>query len=182
MDATILETKLQNIIERKYEELNLGRDYNAKFSKIRDFEANAIGQIGEEFVKNIILLLDTGIEIIDPDKIIHAKYDIKVKTNSGEILLEIKTARKGKWNDKFQFNGIRSHTEYHYLICLGLCENNVKFRIFPREDMYSKNRKIYVKDGNFEKKIYPSMDRLTLNLKELFDISYLLERLNIILK
>jgi hypothetical protein len=48
-----LENRLQGIIERKYEELNLGRNYNAKFSKIRIFEANTIGQIGEEFAKAI---------------------------------------------------------------------------------------------------------------------------------
>ncbi|GAA7748556.1 hypothetical protein HpBT0154_07160 [Helicobacter pylori] len=46
-----LEQTFLKIIEKKHKELNLGQDYNAIFSKIRDFEANAIGQIGEEFLK-----------------------------------------------------------------------------------------------------------------------------------
>lgn len=37
------------IIEKKHKELNLGKEYNAKFSKIKDFEANAIGQDRREF-------------------------------------------------------------------------------------------------------------------------------------
>ncbi|GAA7357320.1 hypothetical protein MLS218_09440 [Helicobacter pylori] len=44
-----LEQTFLKIIEKKHEELNLRQDYNAIFSKIRDFEANAIGQIGEGF-------------------------------------------------------------------------------------------------------------------------------------
>ncbi|WQU19880.1 hypothetical protein KVC58_04965 [Helicobacter pylori] len=38
-----LEQTFLKIIEKKHKELNLGQDYNAIFSKIRDFEANAIG-------------------------------------------------------------------------------------------------------------------------------------------
>lgn len=34
-----LEDKFLEIIERKHKELNLGKDYNQKFSKIKDFEA-----------------------------------------------------------------------------------------------------------------------------------------------
>ncbi|GAA8733692.1 hypothetical protein HpBT353_14120 [Helicobacter pylori] len=49
-----LEQTFLKIIEKKHEELNLGQDYNAIFSKIRDFEANAIGQIGEEFLKSVL--------------------------------------------------------------------------------------------------------------------------------
>lgn len=46
-----LENFFLEIIEQKHRELNLGKDYNLKFSKIRDFEGNAIGQIGEEYIK-----------------------------------------------------------------------------------------------------------------------------------
>lgn len=53
-----LEQTFLKIIEKKHEELNLGQDYNAIFSKIRDFEANAIGQIGEEFLKSVLNAID----------------------------------------------------------------------------------------------------------------------------
>ena len=49
-----LEDKFLEIIERKHKELNLGKNYNENFSKVRDFEANAIGQIGEEYIKYVI--------------------------------------------------------------------------------------------------------------------------------
>ncbi|GAA9051627.1 hypothetical protein Taitung233_14950 [Helicobacter pylori] len=58
-----LEQTFLKIIEKKHEELNLGQDYNAIFSKIRDFEANAIGQIGEEFLKSVLNAIDGVISI-----------------------------------------------------------------------------------------------------------------------
>ncbi|GAA7468388.1 hypothetical protein MM0361_13380 [Helicobacter pylori] len=67
-----LEQTFLKIIEKKHEELNLGQDYNAIFSKIRDFEANAIGQIGEEFLKSVLNAIDGVIN----DGIIHDEYDI----------------------------------------------------------------------------------------------------------
>ncbi len=70
-----LEQAFLKIIEKKHKELNLGQDYNAIFSKIRDFEANAIGQIGEEFLKSVLNAID---EVIN-DGIIHDEYDIMTK-------------------------------------------------------------------------------------------------------
>ncbi|BAJ55626.1 Type II restriction enzyme [Helicobacter pylori F16] len=70
-----LEQTFLKIIEKKHEELNLGQDYNAIFSKIRDFEANAIGQIGEEFLKSVLNAIDGVIN----DGIIHDEYDIVAK-------------------------------------------------------------------------------------------------------
>ncbi|GAA8139530.1 hypothetical protein HpDR134_13060 [Helicobacter pylori] len=67
--------------------MNLGQDYNAIFSKIRDFEANAIGQIGEEFLKSALNAID---EVIN-DGIIHDEYDIMTKSG---VSFEVKTAQK----------------------------------------------------------------------------------------
>ena len=38
-----LEKIFKDIIEKKHNELNLGRNYNQVFSKVKDFEGNAIG-------------------------------------------------------------------------------------------------------------------------------------------
>ncbi len=70
--------------------MNLGQDYNAIFSKIRDFEANAIGQIGEEFLKSVLNAIDGVIN----DGIIHDEYDIMTKSG---VSFEVKTARKGRY-------------------------------------------------------------------------------------
>jgi len=175
---TDLDSKMLSIIERKHYELNLGRDYNAKFSKIRDFEANAIGQIGEEFIKGIIQEIT---EIVD-DGIIHNEYD--VKTRNG-ILFEIKTARKGRNNDTFQFNGINPNYNYNFLICLGICEDSIHFRMFEKKDLsyVHKERKFYMTQDNFKKQIVQMNPqnqvnyKLTLNRKELFDISTFYEKI-----
>ncbi len=83
-----LEQTFLKIIEKKHEELNLGQDYNAIFSKIRDFEANAIiGQIGEEFLKSVLNAIDGVIN----DGIIHDEYDIMTKSG---VSFEVKTAQK----------------------------------------------------------------------------------------
>jgi len=173
-----LESRLIIIIERKHEELNLGRDYNAKFSKIRDFEGNAIGQIGEEFVKNIVRDFT---EIIE-DGTIHNEYDIQTKSG---IFFEVKTARKGRNNNTFQFNGINPNYNYNYLICLGICENSIHYRIFEKKDIYyvHRERKFYIKQGNFSRQLVQMNPqnqvnyKITLNLNELSDIELLPEQL-----
>lgn len=184
LNINTLEKKLQKIIERKHQELNLGRDYSQKFSKIRDFEGNAVGQIGEEFAKEIIRSFT---EIVEDD-IIHNEYDIK--TIKG-ILLEIKTARKGRDNDTFQFNGINPRYNYDYLLCLGICENSIHFRIFKKSEIeyrHNQGRKHFIAQGDFEKqlvKMNPNNEvnfKLTINLRDLFDISRLSEQLQKILK
>ncbi|GAA9838635.1 hypothetical protein VN0558_12690 [Helicobacter pylori] len=104
-----LEQTFLKIIEKKHEELNLGQGYNAIFSKIRDFEANAIGQIGEEFLKSVLNAIDGVIN----DGIIHDEYDIMTKSG---VFFEVKTARKGRTNNTFQFNGINPRYNYDFLI------------------------------------------------------------------
>ncbi|GAA8874476.1 hypothetical protein HpEKA26_13020 [Helicobacter pylori] len=89
-----LEQTFLKIIEKKHEELNLGQDYNAIFSKIRDFEANAIGQIGEEFLKSALNAIDGVIN----DGIIHDEYDIMTKSG---VSFEVKTVQKGRTNNTF---------------------------------------------------------------------------------
>lgn len=76
-----LEQTFLKIIEKKHKELNLGQDYNAIFSKIRDFEANAIDGVIN-------------------DGIIHDEYDIMTKSG---VSFEVKTVRKGRTNNTFQF-------------------------------------------------------------------------------
>jgi hypothetical protein len=79
---------------------------------------------------------------------------------------------------------------YNYLLCIGICEDAVLFRIFEKKDIsyHHKDRKFYIKQGDFEKQLV-SMNpnnqvnlKLTLNLKELFNINYIDKKLTEILK
>ncbi|MDR2292496.1 MAG: hypothetical protein LBE11_03380 [Prevotellaceae bacterium] len=178
-----LEAKLQEIIERKYLETKLGKNPDAKFAKIGDLEGNAVGQIGEEYSK---FLISQFVEIID-DGIIHDEYDIQTKNG---VFFEVKTARKGNKNNTFQFNGINPNYNYNYLLCIGICEDAVLFRIFEKKDIsyHHKDRKFYIRQGNFEKQLV-SMNpnnqvnfKLTLNLKELISISLLHDQIQTILQ
>ena len=173
-----LEQKFIEIIERKHAELNLGKDYTEKFSKIKDFEGNAIGQIGEEYVKYIISEIT---DIID-DGAIHNEYD--VLTASG-IYFEVKTARKGRSNNTFQFNGINPRYNYDYLVCLGVCEDRLLYRIFEKSDIkyIHKERNHFIIQGEYKRQLVQMNPdnhvnlKLTINLNDLSDISNLITEL-----
>ncbi len=173
-----LDKKFIEIIERKHKELNLGKDYKAKFSLIRDFEGNAIGQIGEEYIKWI---LSTITEIID-DGIIHNEYDIKTKSGK---LIEVKTARKGRSNNTFQFNGLNPRYNYDYLICLGICEDKLLYRIFAKSEIQylHKERSHFIIQGDYKRQLVQMNPdnhvnlKLTISLNDLYDISNLIEEL-----
>ncbi|MDO5759661.1 MAG: hypothetical protein Q4Q06_01390, partial [Bacteroidota bacterium] len=176
---------LKNIIERKHNELGLGRDYSSIFSKIKDFEANAIGQIGEEYVRKICKDI-TNIEQDDNDTV-HNEFDISTKNG---LKIEIKTARFGK-KGTFQFNGIEPRRNYNYILCLGICLDRVVYRIFSHDDIKYVHsvRKYYIEQGDDFKKQLVQMNpdnlvsyKLTTNLKQMIEIDYLPEELNKICK
>jgi hypothetical protein len=48
--------------------------------------------------------------------------------------LEIKTASLGA-NGTFQFNHIRMDRKYQYLLCLGICPNDIVFGIWRKGDV-----------------------------------------------
>ena len=179
-----LEKIFAEIIERKHNELGLGQDYNKKFSKIKDFEANAIGQIGEEFAKYVISKIT---KIKDESDVIHDEYDIE--TTSG-VRFEVKTARKGRSTNTFQFNGLDPRYNYHYLICLGLSEYDLFYRIFRKSDMKYEhtNQKYYITQGNLKKQLVKMNPdnlvnfKLTLNIKDLYNINGFENELKTILK
>ena len=173
-----LEEKFTKIIERKHNVLNLGRDYTEIFSKIRDFEGNAVGQIGEEYMKLIVAEVT---EIVE-DGVIHNEYDILTK--SGKYI-EIKTARKGRTGNTFQFNGINPRYNYDYLVCLGICEDKLLYRLFLKsETQYiHKERNHFIIQGDYKRQLVQMNPdnhvnfKLTIKTDDLFDISNLVDEL-----
>lgn len=165
MDANEI---LLNIINKKFDELQKYQN-NGIFEKINIFEGNAIGQIGESFVKEIFNQLN--IKMKNFGEILHDEFDICL---FDDTKIEIKTARKGLKNNTFQFNGINPHYNVKYIICLGLCVDNAYFKIINGEKIYDhKMRSFYLKINEKLKKIIPMNPgnqanyKLTLNLKEL---------------
>lgn len=178
-----LEEIFKEIIDKKHNELNLGRDNKQIFAKIIDFEANAIGQIGETFIKQITATLTN----IKEEGTIHNEYDII--TEKG-VKIEIKTARKGSKNNSFQFNGINPKYNYNFIICLGICPDKLMYRIFLKKDIIyqHKERKNYIIQGDFKRQLVAMNPgnqvnyKLAVQLKDLLDVSNIVDEMKILIE
>lgn len=134
---------MDNVITEKYESLSRNLDMNDRFIKITHFEGNAIGQIGETFVKNVFKTYNIPMKDIGKD-IIHDEYDII----SNNKKIEIKTARKG-FRDGFQFNGINPIYNHDYIILIGLSTKQIYYKIISGASIYdhkTRSRFLTVKD------------------------------------
>ena len=84
------------------------------------------GEIGEEFVRRYLRLhnIQTG------NGTRTSKTDMRV----GAIRFEVKTASLGA-NGTFQFNHVRLDRQYDYLLCLGVCPNEIMFNMWRKGDV-----------------------------------------------
>lgn len=162
---------LLQTIEDKYNELKNFKK-SGIFEKINEFEGNAIGQIGEKFVKKVFLALN--LQMQEFGEVIHDEFDICL--NDG-TKIEIKTARKGLKNNTFQFNGINPNYNCDYIICIGLSPQQAFFKIISGEKIYNhKTRKFYLKVDDKLRQIVAMNPhnqanyKLTLTLKHLKNI------------
>ncbi|ARJ55676.1 hypothetical protein [Campylobacter cuniculorum] len=173
---------LLKIIEEKHKELQAFKQ-SGIFDKIKDFEGNAIGQIGEKFIKELFKKI--SIPIDNNKEIIHDEFDLL----SNDKKIEIKTARKGLKNDTFQFNGIKAKYNYDYIILLGITYDDIYYYIIDKKQYYKydhKKRKEFIKIGEKDKQLV-SMNpgntvnyKLTLKLDELKPSKDLIEELRIL--
>ena len=88
------------------------------------------GEIGEEFIRRY--LSSHGIAGSSGSRT--AKTDLRI----GALRFEVKTASLGA-NGTFQFNHVRLDRMYDYLLCLGICPNNVVFNMW-RKGAVAENR------------------------------------------
>jgi hypothetical protein len=84
------------------------------------------GEIGEEFVRRY--LLESKIEVTRGIRT--ALTDVGILKSH----LEIKTASLGA-NGTFQFNHVRLDRKYDFLLCLGICPNDIVFGIWRKGDV-----------------------------------------------
>jgi len=78
------------------------------------------GEIGEEFVRRYLEY--NGIRAENGGRT--SKTDLLI----GSLQFEIKTASLGG-NGTFQFNHVRLDRDYDYLLCLGICPQDIVFNI-----------------------------------------------------
>lgn len=84
------------------------------------------GQIGEEFVRRY--LANARIKATGGGRT--AKTDMTIF----DCRFEVKTASLGA-NSTFQFNHIRLDRNYRYLLCLGICPNEIVFNVWRKGDV-----------------------------------------------
>ena len=88
------------------------------------------GAIGEEFIRRFLTLND--IEVENGGRT--SPTDLRV----GNVRFEVKTASLGA-NGTFQFNHVRMDRDYDYLLCLGICPDQVVFEMW-RKGLVAENR------------------------------------------
>ncbi|MCY4173631.1 MAG: hypothetical protein OXF25_06135 [Cyanobacteria bacterium MAG CAR3_bin_5] len=81
------------------------------------------GEIGEEFVRRYLEY--NGIKTESGGRT--SKTDLLI----GSLQFEIKTASLGG-NGTFQFNHVRLDRDYDYLLCLGICPQDIVFNIWRK--------------------------------------------------
>ncbi|MDD6055432.1 MAG: restriction endonuclease [Helicobacteraceae bacterium] len=163
-----LEKLLLELIEQKYNEVQ-SKQKGGIFEKILQFEGNAIGQIGEKFVKEVFRTLNLPLDELSKETI-HDEFDLL--SNGKKV--EIKTARKGLNNNTFQFNGINPKYNYDYIILLGITTQSVHYYIVDKRKDYSYNhalRKEYIKINGKEKQLVNMNPGNQVNLKDLKNIA-----------
>ena len=164
---------MEDIINEKFEELNSIEEQNDRFVKIKTFEGNAIGQIGENFVKKVFASYQIPMEDLGKN-VVHDEYDLI----SNNKKIEIKTARKGIKNDTFQFNGINPIYNHDYIFLIGLTTNHLYYKILNGRSIYDHTQRKHYLMVNGKKRQLVSMNpgnsvnyKLTLSLSDLNDIS-----------
>ena len=88
------------------------------------------GEIGEEFIRRY--LAQNDIQVGNGGRA--SRTDLRI----GEVRFEIKTASLGV-NGTFQFNHVRMDRDYDYLLCLGICPDQLVFDMW-RKGAVAENR------------------------------------------
>jgi len=84
------------------------------------------GEIGEEFVRRY--LKEAGIAVANGGRT--ALTDMQI----AEHPFEVKTASLGA-NGTFQFNHVRMDRKYEYLLCLGICPEQIVFNMWRKGEV-----------------------------------------------
>lgn len=167
-----LEKLMSDIIEAKYNEIMARSNETGPFDKIKQFEGNAIGQIGEEFVKKAFV--SSGVRIDNKNNTIHDEYDVKIE----DTKIEVKTARKGS-NNTFQFNGINPIYNVKYIILVGISASKIYYKVLEKSWLrYEHHEQAYFFKINGKDFKLVAMNpgnsvnyKLTLNVKYLNEIT-----------
>ena len=92
----------------------------------RRFGNTTRGEIGEEFIRRYLQAQE--VEVSNGNRT--SETDLRI----AGLRFEIKTASQGA-NGTFQFNHVRLDRQYDYLLCLGICPQEVRFGIWRKGEV-----------------------------------------------
>ena len=150
------------IINRKYEEISKYKNKNSLFNKIWEMEGNAVGQIGELFIRSLFQYNNLPMDH-DKDKTIHDEYDILSRGKK----IEIKTAREGLKTKTFQFNGINPDYNHDYIILIGISSDEFYYHILDGHAVKydHKSRKKFIMFNDQPRQLVPMNPNNHVNFK-----------------
>ena len=161
-----LKKVLKDII-KLYEIKNIKNKWsNSYFENFKKLSTTEKGDIIEDFLEKILKELKFNVSNNKDEGIKHKKeWDLLINNKTAEV----KSATEDT-NGNFQFNGIRKHRNYEFIIVVGISPNNLFFNIYKGEDV--KNNKIG-KLVNMEKDSNLASYKLTRNKNSLFELNSL---------
>ena len=127
------------------------------------------GEIGEEFIRRYLRAAD--IEVGNGGRT--ARTDLRIS----DYRIEVKTASLGA-TGTFQFNHVRLDRDYNWLICLGICPNEIVFNMWRKGEIAEKKAGALVRMAEGQAVTY----KLTKNRRDMRDIAELPDMIRAILE
>lgn len=126
------------------------------------------GEVGEEFLRRFLRQHD--IDVGNGGRT--TPTDIRI----GPLNFEVKTASLGA-NRTFQFNHVRMDRQYNYLLCLGICPQQVVFEMWRKGEVAEGQAGTLVRMAEGQAVTY----KLTKRLADMSDIATMPDRIRQVL-
>ncbi|MDE0604599.1 MAG: hypothetical protein OXI18_09365 [bacterium] len=99
---------------------------DSPFERIRRIETASRGKVGQKLVARLCEHLELACEFGE----VQSPWDVKIEGRT----FEVKTATEGA-NGTFQFNHIRYHRRYEFLLCVGITPVEIVFDAWSKADV-----------------------------------------------
>lgn len=106
---------------------------NAPFEGIKLVSNTAVGSVGQTFVRKVCDELGIKNEpplTVKGKEAYNSPWDLKIEG----VTFEIKTASEDVHN-RYQFNHVRLHREYHAILCIGISPENIYFQVWTKAEL-----------------------------------------------
>lgn len=125
------------------------------------------GDVGEEFIRRYAEEL--GFTVVKTQRL--GDWDLTIQGKKFEIKLATEDV-----SGAFQFNHIRYDSKYHYLLCLGITPDDLRFGIWTKADVATGNAGNLVSMGKNQNSSF-KLTKKTSSLQDIEELKKVLEDL-----